>query len=267
VTIEILQARLTEQSASVEFKVFQKGVNQVGLQSGEVNVTSAGRKIPFSFQERSADDPVCVIVVVDNSGSIFPGLTQIRDAIRGLNDKRKPGDELGLILFAESDRVEVMQEPSESPLDATVVTGEGQLTALWDGVLEGLEQAQSCSVQTRYLIVLTDGADTGSVRLQGDDTDRAMWVAAQAKQDGVGICTVGVESETLKEDPLKLAAYGCRYERASQFDELVTLFQDLFGSVRHFYRVEFGADELPVGERVVALQVLDSEETVVDFGD
>lgn len=267
VTIQVLQTRLTGETASVEFKVFEEGVNMEGLRSGDVILTHDGLRIPFSFEERSADDPVCVIVAVDNSGSIFPGLAQIREAIQVLNDRRKPGDELGLVLFAEPDRVRVMQEPSELPLDESVVTGDGQLTALWDGILKGLEQAQKCSVQTRYLIVLTDGADTGSVRLPGDDIDRAVSVAAQAKESGVGICTVGVESDSLKEEPLELAAYGCRYERASQFDELAALFQGLFGSVRHFYRVEFSTEDLPLQQGAVGLRVLNSEEMAVEFGE
>jgi hypothetical protein len=267
VTIQVLQTRLTGEIASVEFKVFEEGVNVEGLRSGDVILTHAGLRIPFSLQERSADDPVCVVVAVDNSGSILPGLTQIREAIRGLNDRRKPGDELGLVVFAEPDRVRVMQEPSELPLDESVVTGEGQLTALWDGMLEGLEQAQKCSVETRYLIVLTDGADTGSVRLAGDDIDRAVSVATLAKEGRVGVCTVGVESDSLKEEPLELAAYACRYEQASQFDELAALFQGLFGSVRHFYRVEFSAEEFPLEQGAVSLRVLNSDETAVEFGE
>jgi hypothetical protein len=159
--------------------------------------------------------------------------------------------------------VEVKQKPSESPLNETLVNGQGQLTALWDGILKGIEQAKGCSVDTRYLIVLTDGADNGSVILKGDDTDRALQIAKMAEEQDLGICTVGVQSETLKEDPLKLAAQRCRYSSAAQFDELVSLFQNIFGSVRQFYRVEFSTDLIPAGTKSVTLRVLNAVDATI----
>lgn len=263
--IEVLNARVSGQRALIEFKVYKSGENVVGLLKSDFGLRTTQNDIPFSFQERDADDPVCVVVAVDNSGSILPGLEQIRSAVRSLSDMRKPGDELGLVLFAEPSRVEVKQEPSQSPLDEAVVTGVGELTALWDGVLLGLEQTQACTIETRYLIVLTDGADTGSIRLPGDDTDRAVALATRAEQENVDICTVGVESEALKEEPLRRVAYGCRYQRASRFDDLVAMFQELFGSVRHFYRVEFDVGEIPSDASAVTLRVLDAVDARVEF--
>ena len=204
--------------------------------------------------------------MVDNSGSIQPGLIQIQQAIRSLNDKRKPGDQLGLVLFAEADRVKTMQTPAPRPLESTVVTGEGDYTALWDGVLEGLSQAKSCTVAGRYLIVLTDGSDNQSRQLTGDNLERARIVAWLAEGQNVGVCTVGVKSKDLEEEPLKLAAHGCGYYNAASFDEVASLFQRIFGFVRDFYRIQLSSDGLIGGQQVIKLRVLDTTEVSVDFG-
>jgi hypothetical protein len=264
ITLEVLDSKLAGRQMLVEVKVFEAGTSVFGLRRSDFELTSDNSSIPFFLEERNADDPVCLVVVIDDSGSILPGLEQIRAAVRGLNDKRKLGDELGMVVFAGSDRVEVKQLPADSPLDEMLVTGQGQRTALWDGVLKGIEVARSCSMSTRYLLVFTDGADNSSVKLQGDDSERALLIANLAEAQGLGVCTVGVESEALKEEPLILAAHRCRYSRAAAFDELTALFEDLFGYVRHFYRLEFSTDHVPPESESVTLRVLRAAAAVID---
>jgi len=267
IRVDILSNKRTGQQISVELKALEAGTSVFRLRRSDFDLTIGNIPIPFSLEERNADDPVCLVVVVDDSGSIIPGLEQIRAAIRALNDKRKPGDQIGLVLFAGSDRVEVKQVPSDSPLNEMVVTGQGQRTALWDGMLKGIELARSCSVDTRYLLVLTDGSDNSSVKLKGDDSERALLIASLAEEQGLGICTVGVESEALKEDPLMLAAYRCRYSRAADFDALTSLFQEIFGYVRHFYRLEFSTDLIPAESKSVTLRVLNTASVVISLGE
>lgn len=264
--VELLHVRVDKQHVSAEFKLLESSTEYTGLRSADVQVKAGGRQIPFTLHEHDSDEPVCVIVAVDNSGSIVPGLEQIRAAIRGLNDKRKPGDQLGLVLFAEPDHVEIKQTPSEAPLDDRLVSGEGQRTALWDGILKSIEVARTCSISTRYLIVLTDGADNASVILKGDDRERALRIAEMATAEDIGICTVGVWSDTLKEEPLKLAAYRCPYSSTARFSELISLFESIFGYVRHFYRLEFSTDLIPSGTKSVTLRVLNAVDVLIEIG-
>jgi hypothetical protein len=267
VRVEVLRKQQTDKHTVIDFRVWVAGEKRVGLTQGTFAVFVNGSPVAIqSFEERKADDPVCVVAVVDNSGSIQPGLIQIQQAIRSLNDKRKPGDQLGLVLFAEADRVKTMQTPAPRPLESTVVTGEGDYTALWDGVLEGLSQAKSCTVAGRYLIVLTDGSDNQSRQLTGDNLERARIVAGLAEGQNVGVCTVGVKSKDLEEEPLKLAAHGCGYYNAASFDEVASLFQRIFGFVRDFYRIQLSSDGLIGGQQVIKLRVLDTTEVSVDFG-
>lgn len=266
IQIEILRARRTEDVATVDFRILQAGGQLAGLpQSNFVLSNAAGETVPIlNFEERGADDPVCMVVVVDNSGSIYPGRDQIRAAIASLNDKRKPDDELGLVVFTTHADVRVVQMPARESLDPSVVTGVGAMTALWDGILAGLDVAQNCEAVTRYLLVLTDGADNDSVILEGDNLSQARQIADRAEAANVGIFAVGVESEALEEEPLRLVAWGGDYRSAEDFDALVSLFQDIFGFVRNFYRIQFSADALSA-ERAITLRVMDAVEVDVDF--
>jgi hypothetical protein len=221
-----------------------------------------GESTSFTFQEHPPGDPVCLIAVVDNSESIEPGLEQIRRALRKLNNLRKPADELGFVLFDAHNRITVYQMPIPSLLDPNKVDASGELTALWDGILEGLEVAGRCTSEDRYLIVLTDGDDNDSRRIPGeglckvsDSLFQAEEVARRARNQGVNICTIGVYSESLKPEPLRSAAYGCAYYEAKDWEDIIALFERIIGDVRGFYRLQA---EVPPGARV-ALRVWGKE--------
>jgi hypothetical protein len=143
------------------------------------------------------------------------------------------------------------------------VKGGGELTALWDGILEGLDVAKSCTSDTRYLVVLTDGIDNDSQHLQGDAATKARTIANQAAEQGVDICVVGVDDDVDAES-LSLVAAGCGYSHVDEFDEIATQFQNLFGYVRDFYRISFSPDFIPAGSQVV-LRVRQSQEVTIDF--
>jgi hypothetical protein len=236
-----------------------------GLHKSAFGLKSDNNTVLFDIDDRTADDPICMITVVDNSGSIYPGLEHIRAAISKLNDLRKPDDQLGLVLFAGRDQVEIKQYPSQNPLDPYVVQGTGPLTALWDGILEGLVAAKSCSsdIDYRYLLVLTDGQDNDSRHLEGDNNTKARVIARQASEQGVDICTVGVTDE-IDVESLTLVANGCQFSYAKDFDELASLFQSLFGFVRDFYRITFSIEYLPSGG-LLELMVKHGPEVKIDF--
>jgi hypothetical protein len=261
VRAEVLRARHTEKEAFIDVRVFRGNQSLQNLREEEFRLFCEGKPVRFEFEARASDDPVCLIAVVDNSGSIRPGLAQIREAIRKLNEFRKPMDKLGMVVFAQHDQISV-REPSEAPLPTDKIDGKGALTALWDATLVGLKTAQSCPYPNRYLILLTDGRDNDSQELKGDNRARAQEIARRAAEQGVSICTVGVASKDLEEDPLRLAAYGCNYYPAENFDQVANLFQDIFGSIRDFYRLRVEPSVVPPASKCT-LQVLGAE---VSFG-
>lgn len=259
IRLEVLRTRHSEREAFVDVRVLQGGQTIQNLKAEDFRLFGGGKPLPFQFEARSSDDPVCLIAVVDNSGSVRPGLEQIREALRKLNDARKPKDELGMVVFARHDGISVW-EPSDAPLPTDRVDATGNLTALWDGALVGLETVQACHYSNRYLVLLTDGKDNDSRRLKGDNLTKAREIAEQAAKQGVSVCTVGVASKDLEEEPLRLAATGCGYYSAENFDQVASLFYELFGYMRDFYRLRVEPGAVSPGSRVT-LQVLSAEVT------
>lgn len=266
IELELIRSQLMPKIALIDIRAIENGITRQDLRSSDFNILVNNKKVDdFDLEYRNEDDPICLIAVVDNSGSIYPGRIQIRDAIKKLNGLRKPGDQLGLVLFSSRDQIEVV-EPASGPLNPSVVTGSGELTALWDGILQGLESAQSCKSDTVYLIVLTDGADNDSQLLEGDDITKARKIAELSSNQGVDICTVGIESQQLKPEPLQYVATGCGYHPAEDFDELATIFKDIFGFIRDFYRLSFDPSII-TEEQTIFLSILDSREVKIDFSD
>ena len=189
-----------------------------GLTQAEAALSTANQtKLPIKgLTERSKNDPICVIAIVDNSRSITE-LDLLRDAIAGLNETRaqRPTLELGMIVF--DTKIVQQVPPSAKELDVDLITGTGGNTALWLGVDTGITMAKRCTAPAldRYLFVVTDGADNASAIKKAD-------IISKANSDGIGICTVGIKSKDLQPQPLKDAAVGCSY----QFAEDITMVQN-----------------------------------------
>ncbi len=260
-TVEILHVLppRTSNGARVDFQVKKDNQPQSGFKSGAFTLN--GETVSASsFSEHTADDPVCIIAVVDNSGSISTkGAADINAALKVLNDNRNrnPKDELGMILFATN--VSVIQAPHLGNLPLVPNPKGG--TALWDAMLKGLETAQQCRAENRYVIALTDGANTvppASPGLSGDDLENARKISKIAQDQDISICTIGIQSDDFTADAekaLQVAVNGCEYQRADNTDKVYLLFQNITGFVHNFYRIEIPKDALSSGSNIeVCLQ-------------
>ncbi|MFH2103361.1 MAG: vWA domain-containing protein [Chloroflexota bacterium] len=263
IQVEVIRSQRSSSLVFADVRVLENDQFLPGLQISDFSLMVNRQSVSFTLEERRADDPICLVAVVDDSGSIYEGIGNIRAAIQKLNDLRKPGDELGMVIFSDRDQIRIAQSPAADPLNSNAVQGAGQLTALWDGILEGLNAAQSCTSDSRYLLILTDGRDNDSHHLEGDDPTRARTIARLAAEQGVDICTVGV-TDKVDEESLELVSAGCGFYYAENFETVANQFQNLFGYVRDFYRVSFLPEFIPVGSQVI-LRVRQSQEVPIDF--
>lgn len=253
----------------IDLKIAQDGIPVHGLAEEAFHIEIDGQAYPnLSIMEVKADDPSCIITVLDNSGSVRDGLEQIEAAVSLINGYQQSADELGMVIFAESSRVRVEQEPtSEFPLPTDRVDASGRYTALWDGVKIGIEQAQLCSSDNRYLIVVTDGEDNASQYMRGADQEvRASTLAREARQIGVRICTVGVAAA--KGSPyLEILAErsGCEHFPADSFDDLASKISEILGGTREFYRIYVQGVSLTSGFHSLKVLV-EASGLEVDFG-
>lgn len=224
----------------IDFKLTADGTPVPDLSAAEVTA-SKQPLLNIQLSRRTEDSKVCVVAVVDNSGSIKEQ-DLLRGAIQGLNDMQaaRPSLELGMIVFDTT----IVQEvtPSTKRLDVKLITGKGQNTALWLGVDAGIKLASNCEapVLDRYLFVVTDGANNTGNKSKAE-------IIKAANDTGVGICTVGINSADLQQQPLiDVAAAGCAYRFAKDVETVRGLLQEILYDTGNSYRITADPYTCPV---------------------
>ena len=264
VRIDVLRKQIGDQDALLDVRVMRNNVYQADLQSPDFTLKVNGSPITFTLTQHQADAAICLVAVMDNSGSIGPGLQSMRDAISKINDFRKPDDKFGLITFGAKNEVLVKQSLALEPLDPKMVDGSANLTALWDGINLGLDTIASCQTETRYLLVMTEGIDNDSRYMTGSaPLEVAQSLASKAAGQNTDICVVGV-TKSVDTNSLGAVAHGCGFLYAADFDAVASQFQNIFGYMTDFYRITFPVGELS-NQQVVTLKVPDSGEATIDF--
>ncbi len=234
--IDLIRIIKGETDFMIDFRVYKDNQQVRDLTSQDFLIKAAEDEIDISgFEEKASDDPICLVAVVDNSGSVFDGLADIRSAIETLNGQRKSEDLLGLIVFSSPAEIRI-QEISVDTLDSSKIDARGDLTAIWHAVDQGLNLLDGCEFETKYLILLTDGDNNVPYNMK-DSNANARDLREKAMNMAVNICPIGVESDALNSDPLALLATNCSYTTAENFDSVAGLFMDIFGYVRDFYRI------------------------------
>ena len=167
-----------------DFKVFEDGVPQ---------------KIESFTRE---EVPISYGLAVDTSGSLRSQLQSVIDAGKTIINANKSGDETFLVRFISSDKIETVQDFTNSKdslmdaLDSLYV--EGGQTAIIDAVylsaehVSGYRKGDEGDRRRRALIVITDGEDRNSFYKQEQ-------LFARLREEDVQIFVIGFVNELDKE--------------------------------------------------------------------
>ncbi|MEO5895330.1 MAG: VWA domain-containing protein [Vicinamibacterales bacterium] len=167
-----------------DFEVYEDGVRQ------QVNF----------FESRSV--PMDLILLLDTSSSMIDKMETVHRAARGFMKMLRPEDRGAVVAFADS--VKILQ-PLSSDAKAIEIAIEGTTaqgsTSLRDAIYVALKEfcraAQSAGdVRRQAIAVLSDGEDTKSL-VSHDD------VMALARQSGVNIYTIGLQSQPASSNPAR----------------------------------------------------------------
>ena len=236
----------------LDFRITTDGETVEDLQTGDVSVQSGSPLNDIEVIDlkwRTQNQPICIVAVVDDSGSIKngpsnrDGLQDIRDAIARLNKSRSTVTnlELGMVVFNENI---ISISPAKSDLDPNKITATGSYTHLWAGIQAGLDLAQECLADQldRYLFVVTDGKNAWDPANPQDPNKRSTLntVIDSAKEDQASICTVGIKSDKLDDttvQALKDVAVGCTYRLAETTDKVGTLLDQYLTNRINSYRL------------------------------
>ncbi len=126
----------------------------------------------------SADVPVAVGLVIDNSSSMMTRHAMVAAGTKAFAESSHPADEAFTIIFNENIRHGL---PDNVPFTQNRILLEstlrrfrtGGMTALHDAVVEGIEHLEEASHQKHVLVVLSDGEDNASRHSEANMIERA----------------------------------------------------------------------------------------------
>lgn len=143
------------------------GVPVAGLEKDRFSVREDGKEQTIK-QFSALDTPVSMGFVIDTSGSMQDKVGGVRRAVNAFLDASNPDDEYFLVGF--NDRVRFGLDPETKPFtqDRKIVRSSmygmdvvGR-TSLYDGLHTALEHVAKSTYERRFLVLVSDGADTAS---------------------------------------------------------------------------------------------------------
>lgn len=207
-----------------------QAVPPVALSPGDVAVTENGRpvrELQVSPAGGSATGELASVLVIDSSLSMKgAAIREAMTAARAFAAHRAPRQELGAIAFNGGPRLLLPLSSDEGQIEAALAAPPklGAGTHLYDAVGAAVSLLESEAVEAGSVVVLSDGADTGSRIAQ-----RAL--VRRAEEAGVRIYVVGLEGGRFDPAALRGLAQGGEYTTATEPRQLAPIFAR-FGAER-----------------------------------
>jgi tight adherence protein B len=202
-----------------------------------------------------------VVLVIDASNSMRGrAISNATAAARVFADRRSPGQQLAVVTF--NDKASVLL-PFTTDADAITAAlakppALAQGTHIYDGVATALRLLRNAKIAAGSVIVLSDGADTGS-RLS------AAGVAKTASADHVRIFSVGIRSSSFRSDPLRKLAFaaGGDFTATRSTADLARIYDQLGAQLSSEYLLRYRSHAGPNTKIRVAVKIKGVEGTAV----
>ncbi len=227
-----------------------------GLALEDVKVTENGDPVS-NLSLASAEDQrpgeFGAILVIDTSKSMQG--RAIRNAVgaaRELARQRRGAQQLGVVYFNRAPEVLLAPTDDQEQIDQALsrTPALAPQTRIFDAVNSALDVLDRAGITAGSIVVLSDGADTGSQAASDA-------VARRARAANVSIFTVGLRSGAFQSGELKdLAAAGRgRYIPAESVFDLRRIFRDLGVQLASDYLVRYRSFARPGREVTVAVRI------------
>jgi tight adherence protein B len=228
--------------------------SKVKLVSDQVTVIENRREVPgVSVVAGTATDQLGVVLVIDASNSMRgEAIAGATEAARTLADHRNPNQPLGIVTFNDGATalLRLTTEDTEIGVALADPPALARGTHIYDAVDVAIGLLEQEGISGGSVVVLSDGADTGS-RRSADD------VAAAARQAGVRLYAVGLRSPAFEPGPLEelAAGGGGSYSEASSPAELRQIYDQLGEHLASQYLVRYRSQAGPDQRVDVAVKV------------
>jgi tight adherence protein B len=197
-----------------------------------------------------------VVLLLDASGSMRGApITDAMAAARSFEAVRNGGEPLGILAFDSSARSLLPLTISRRKIDdaLTGVPRLGDGTRIYDAVDAAILMLLKARVSAGTIVLLSDGADTGSAKTAAE-------VVARARAAHVRVYTVGLRSKTYVAEPLQTLAQELNgaHTEAADSSELTSIFHELGTRIANDYLVTYASAEGPEQKVNVTLDIAGS---------
>jgi tight adherence protein B len=230
----------------------------VVINPGDVAVLENGEpvhELSVKSVGSSAESDFGTVLAIDASNSMRgEPIEHAIEAAQAFGSHRRPSQELGIVIFNRGARTVLPPTTDGDAIDAALAEPPALLkqTNMRDGVMAAFDTLRRADVQAGSVVVLSDGADTGSRTAMSELT-----AAAQAR--GVRVFTIGLESPRFDETALvRLAkAAGGEYTAAPSSGELERVYDELGARLAGEYLVSYSSVTGPKNDVLVEATVAD----------
>lgn len=212
------------------------------LPGEQFTIFDNGRKVPIELFTNE-DTPVTVGLIVDASGSMRPKIGEVVAATLRFAKLSNPQDELFAVRFND-DVQDVLPIPpfllagdlANLEQAVTSIRPDGR-TALYDGLMDGLDHLTAGTRARKVLIVISDGGDNASAATLDQ-------VLARARASNAAIYTIGIfDADDMDRNPgvLKSLAATTGGERflPRSAGELLTACERIAREIRGGYTIGY----------------------------
>jgi VWFA-related protein len=133
-----------------------------GLERENFRVFDEGVERPITAFAME-DEPVALGLVFDHSGSVTGVMHNEAETTRMFLNTSNPGDEYFLVVFASRPELAVPLTSGKEEVQYRILTTKwGGSTALFDGVILGLNELKKSKLSRKALLVVSDGGENNS---------------------------------------------------------------------------------------------------------
>jgi beta-lactamase regulating signal transducer with metallopeptidase domain len=149
---------------------------------------------PATQRTASPDAPISLGLIIDNSGSMRDKRATATDASLALVNSSNPEDEIFIVSFDDESFLDQPSTNDKQKLEAAIRRSSARGgSAMWDAITRAIEYSRNGKIESKALVVITDGDDNSS--------HYSMQEMIRAAQDsGIAIYSIGLLSD---EEPTK----------------------------------------------------------------
>jgi tight adherence protein B len=189
------------------------------LGRAEVSVTENGQPVDDLKVTRLGAQSA-VVLAIDASRSMAAKLDDAMAAARAFADRRQPDQKLGIIFFSKTATVALEPTTDAAAIERVLAEAPEKTlgTRMYDAAASGVEAIERAGVAAGSVIILSDGADHGSVITRNELVENAR--RAQVRLFGVGIRSPRFNRTSLQ----ALSAGGGDYAEAADPGDLAGIY-------------------------------------------